>query len=113
MNPTRIAFQGYPVPFASAKKFAIEAKMPWNLPGLSWTRERFPQSAISNHDGACACAVMHAELFVERTVDEVFQRDAQPRAFGDGLRHQHHEHLLLPIDPEGSTAGARPVHLAN
>src|SRR5438309_7381904 len=52
-------------------------------------------------------------LLLERAVDQVLQRGADAAALRDGLRHEHHEHVFLRIDPKGCAGRAGPVHLAD
>src|SRR5882724_8618602 len=44
-------------------------------------------------------------LLVERAVDEISQGYANSSPLRNGLRHEHHEHVLLRIDPERGAAG--------
>src|SRR5216683_1990175 len=49
----------------------------------------------------------------ERPIDDVFHCHAQPPALRHGLRHEHHEHIFLGIDPERGAARARPAHFTH
>jgi len=52
-------------------------------------------------------------LFVEGSVDNVFQSHTNPPTLRDRLRHEDDEHIFLRVDPERGAPGSGPIHLAD
>src|SRR5262249_29398826 len=76
-------------------------------------RERRWQCQRQFSSNCAGFAGRNLTLFLECTVDDILQRDADAGAVGHRLRHENDEHVFLPVDPEGGAAGAGPVHLAD